>query len=452
MRRMAARPRQTGRRHGAIALSRGAGCAAASALWRRWYRVEFTTIDDGLALGGVDLDTCRDSDGTLRPWALEVIERFASYAEVSPSGTGVKVFFTYTAFDLAVLRSHMRGSSHSKLFKRGGGEHPPAIELHLGNRYFTVTGAKLESAPDVFRHVPTDRLIWLLTAIGPHFADAGPTKGEKQPAGKSSRRRKSRDNSRSAIAFRTGVAMRQASNAYEEMCAALRSDPETAEWDGEKGPVESERQFRLIWEKAEVGTLDALIAEFNERYAVVNEAGKVVIYSRQEDLIQHRRYYDGIGFDNFRHLYLNSRAHSAPAAVRLARATGREVALTPADRYDNVTRVEGCQSGERRRLVSSRAVADRMLRAALAGVVVIGGALVWLGLGLGPAPTAPWRQMPATAAAGAAIYVLVTGLAWLAAGRPDGPERDLLALAGGIARRLRSWRLPGLSAARRARG
>src|SRR4051794_17219224 len=38
----------------------------------------------GLALGGIDLDTCRTADGRLEPWAEEVIARFASYAEVSP--------------------------------------------------------------------------------------------------------------------------------------------------------------------------------------------------------------------------------------------------------------------------------------------------------------------------------------------------------------------------------
>jgi hypothetical protein len=43
---------------------------------------------DSTALGGVDLDTCRSSDGRFDPWAREVIDRFGSYTEVSPSGTG----------------------------------------------------------------------------------------------------------------------------------------------------------------------------------------------------------------------------------------------------------------------------------------------------------------------------------------------------------------------------
>lgn len=90
----------------------------------------------------------------------------------------------------------------------------------------------------------------------------------------------------------------------------------------------------------------------------------------------------------------------------------------------------------------------RALWRSVLGVVVMGGVLVWLGLGLAPAPVAPVREMLGATAVGAAIYVLATGLTWLAAGRPDGPERDLLALAGGIVHRLRGWRLPGLLRAR----
>jgi hypothetical protein len=36
------------------------------------------------------------------------------------------------------------------------------------------------------------------------------------------------------------------------------------------------------------------------------------------------------------------------------------------------------------------------------------------------------------------IYAAVLALAWLAAGRPAGPERDLLALASGVRRWLRA--------------
>lgn len=50
---------------------------------------------DGLALGGIDLDSCRAPDDTIEDWAFEVIKRFKSYTEISPSGTGVKIFPDY---------------------------------------------------------------------------------------------------------------------------------------------------------------------------------------------------------------------------------------------------------------------------------------------------------------------------------------------------------------------
>jgi primase-polymerase (primpol)-like protein len=49
------------------------------------------TADDPYC--GVDLDDCRDPDsGQLKDWAREIVDWLASYPEVSPSGTGVKVF------------------------------------------------------------------------------------------------------------------------------------------------------------------------------------------------------------------------------------------------------------------------------------------------------------------------------------------------------------------------
>ena len=50
---------------------------------------------------GIDLDHCIEN-GTLLPWAQEIVDRFAmTYIEVSPSGTGIRIFcllpdgFTY---------------------------------------------------------------------------------------------------------------------------------------------------------------------------------------------------------------------------------------------------------------------------------------------------------------------------------------------------------------------
>ena len=58
------------------------------------------------------------------------------------------------------------------------------------------------------------------------------------------------DSSRSAVAFRKGIALRAAGRSYEEMVEALRSDPETAEWCREKGDANGGRELQRIWEKA----------------------------------------------------------------------------------------------------------------------------------------------------------------------------------------------------------
>lgn len=85
----------------------------------------------GIALGnglaGIDLDKCRDPrTGAIAAWAVMLIRTFATYSEISPSGTGVKMFF------FADLEQGRR---------RG------PLEVYGGRRFFTVTGAHLEQTP-----------------------------------------------------------------------------------------------------------------------------------------------------------------------------------------------------------------------------------------------------------------------------------------------------------------
>ena len=66
--------------------------------------IEFTVLDDGRALAGVDLDVCLNAEGALEPWAADVMERLETYCEISPSGTGIKAFFSYEAILIDQLR------------------------------------------------------------------------------------------------------------------------------------------------------------------------------------------------------------------------------------------------------------------------------------------------------------------------------------------------------------
>ena len=80
-------------------------------------------------LCGIDLDTCRDPNTeTFQDWAQEVIDRFKTYTEVSPSGTGAKLFFVHASADLQAIE-RLFGGQGGRQFKNGGGEHCPAIEV-----------------------------------------------------------------------------------------------------------------------------------------------------------------------------------------------------------------------------------------------------------------------------------------------------------------------------------
>src|SRR5262249_37739468 len=51
------------------------------------------TVAKDITISLVDLDRCRNPHtGVIAPWAMDIIRRLDSYAEVSPSGTGVHIF------------------------------------------------------------------------------------------------------------------------------------------------------------------------------------------------------------------------------------------------------------------------------------------------------------------------------------------------------------------------
>lgn len=81
------------------------------------------------AFAGVDIDKCRNPDtGQIEPWAWELTRLADSYTEVSPSGTGIKIF----------LKADLAGRASN--FEYAGRE----IEAYSARRYFTVTGLHVE--------------------------------------------------------------------------------------------------------------------------------------------------------------------------------------------------------------------------------------------------------------------------------------------------------------------
>lgn len=136
-----------------VPISPVTGCLASSTDPATWGTLEEATHirdEQGLAgvgivlgegLGGVDLDGCRDPvTGELAPWAKKIITAFGSYAEVSPSGTGVKILAFGAPDELPV--STIPVDTPPINGKR------PAIECYVRSRYFAITGQILEGVPD----------------------------------------------------------------------------------------------------------------------------------------------------------------------------------------------------------------------------------------------------------------------------------------------------------------
>jgi predicted P-loop ATPase len=221
-------------------------------------------MGDGRSLGGVDLDTCRNpATGNTQEWATDVAMLLNSYTETSPSLTGAKTFFSYTSADLDLIRGSMDFAKWGKQFKREGDDHPPAIEIYLGNRFFAVTDWTWPNWHVEINHVPSATILEIIKTIGPTFAlgddanvddqaDAAIAAQEQGPASNTGSKRTAignLDKSRSAIAFIIGANVRRQGGTYEEMCQAIADDARTASWYAEKGLANGSRELRRIYDK-----------------------------------------------------------------------------------------------------------------------------------------------------------------------------------------------------------
>jgi putative DNA primase/helicase len=249
--------------------------------------LEFCSLKDGRHTAGVDLDTCRDpGTGTLEPWAKAVVDRLASYTEVSPSGTGVKVFFLLSTDDHLTIRRALGTTPEGELkfsgsWKRKTGvDHPPAIELHTGNRYFAVTELILDGSTDELREVPTKELLRTIHVDGPQLRDSllgeaagssradgddddDPEAGATMAAAERGRGRKrdfvGNDTSRSVTAFKVGAAARRDGADYDAMCRAIAEHSGSREWYVEKGLADDGRELRRIWDKTDPFTGELIV-------------------------------------------------------------------------------------------------------------------------------------------------------------------------------------------------
>jgi RecA-family ATPase len=120
-----------------------------SATWGTYEQAERRAREDGLAgvgfvlseddnLTGFDFDKCYMRAGKLKPWASDILSHGESYAEVSPSGRGVRLI--------------ARGKIATAVKCDAAG-----VEVYGHGRYLTITGQRLDGMPDTIGPAPNTK-------------------------------------------------------------------------------------------------------------------------------------------------------------------------------------------------------------------------------------------------------------------------------------------------------
>lgn len=278
---------RTGRKASGPHSTWGGTYKAASALAKRLgghVGIVLGSALDDYRLLGIDQDGCRDPEfGTITAWARRIIDRFASYWEVSPSGTGVKLFMVCAESDWQRIRDSLDGK-HGKTFKAaaGKGEKAPGIELYIGERYFTVTGDRPRKAPETLAIVTADEFMWTAKVAGPEFAEQ--RKGRADSGHKSGWN----DRTESGFGWEIAVEARRDGVSFEEYKDRLEDCEDVSRWR------EDDRQVERAWANAlkkvedESPNIDfeylgpksdrrGPLERMNEAHAVVRNGGKVFI-------------------------------------------------------------------------------------------------------------------------------------------------------------------------------
>lgn len=232
-------------------------------------------IKDGNVLAGIDLDCCL-SDETIAEWAVHFLNALPSYTEVSPSGSGLKIFFVVAARDLYEFRRALGLSDKENGRKRTYGStseaHPPAAEIYLSARYFAVTGQHWSTTPGSVLVADRDSLTRVASLFGAKKCqhevteavdltapDENALRAKLKTAAAKNERLRSRlagrkddlsDQSRSGFDMSLGSLLKASGFNYSETRLVLVRNPHGA--GKEKSEAGDERYFQRIWQRSEL--------------------------------------------------------------------------------------------------------------------------------------------------------------------------------------------------------
>ncbi len=116
-----------------------------------------------------DIDHCIDDQGIIDPRALELVAKFCTYAEITPSGRGLRIWIRAKK-----PGNRCKAPSHKDKFLA-------TVELYEHSRYLTVTGRILEGVPAAI----ATRQAALNELYGAMFGGAGNHQGNGQPQAQS---------------------------------------------------------------------------------------------------------------------------------------------------------------------------------------------------------------------------------------------------------------------------
>lgn len=141
-------------------------------------------ISQDCPVSGVDLDGCRDPEtGKFQAWAQVALDFRETYAEVSPSGRGLRFF--------------VKGKIDGRKIDAA------QVELYADGRYLTVTGQCVLGAPEEINEAP--RLVAYLQERADQFREA--QKAAADAARETERRRAEKEQERGSISERAAASV-----------------------------------------------------------------------------------------------------------------------------------------------------------------------------------------------------------------------------------------------------
>lgn len=237
----------------------------------------------GIVLGqhlcGADFDAVRNPEtGEIAEWAMLWVRHFNSLTEISPSGTGFKIFFYANHITPIVKTRTMPGTPITG--PNGKSKHP-AVEIYDGLRYFTITGQQLPDTPSEIRHCEE---AWkeLVTFVAGERARARYATRKSEYAG------------RDDAIFKEGCRLRRLGKSPEDIEAALRElnvqDSPLHENFAKEGPLD-ERVFKkkldqiIQFPPGDRGPNDELERLNKEFCALTKESAKFRILSWEKSTV-----------------------------------------------------------------------------------------------------------------------------------------------------------------------